>query len=139
MIKKSVFEEELVAGMHRELVKKATSHDTDGVEKAVDYLNSAIDILEDAGMMARADQVLKILTKIAKEHKDPRKVSDRHTKGLTPDKMVNNLKHHGTVFNMSDDGQAADDLLNLDIDDKKLEISEQNLQPEVEDFEDERD
>jgi len=221
MIKKSVFEEDLVAGMHRELVKNATSQDPEGVETAVDYLNSAIDIFEDAGMKAQSDQVLRILAKIAitrpqqypslqalmehgvtpgdlkdiskdqfsrarvnlalrklgysdeeiagflgiknlmsekealeitnpegtfskilnwmqnpkevfpsaelkegdefnissvaqdhnfanKKPKDPRKISDRHTKGLTPDKMVNNLKNHGTVFNMADDSNAGD-------------------------------
>jgi hypothetical protein len=31
------------------------------------------------------------------------KKSDFHTKGLTPAKMVENLKHHGTEFNMSND------------------------------------
>lgn len=36
--------------------------------------------------------------------KDPRKISDKHTKNLTPEKMIANLKHHGTVFNMADDG-----------------------------------
>jgi hypothetical protein len=32
-----------------------------------------------------------------------KKSSDRHTKGLTPEKEVENLKHHGTPFNMADD------------------------------------
>jgi hypothetical protein len=35
--------------------------------------------------------------------------SDPHTKGLTPDKMVANLKHHGTEFNMADDNPATAD------------------------------
>lgn len=258
MIKKSVFEKDLIAGMQNELVKNATNVDASGVDKAVDYLNSAIGIFEDAGMHAQADQVLTILGKIAiagpqeypsmssmMEHgvkpsdlkdlsrdafskarvntalrkmgytdreiaqflghhnlmgekeaadllspdrsfskvldwiKNPKEVSpsgslhegdefgissvasdennahkkqvtDHHTKGLTPEKMINNLKHHGTVFNMSDDGQAddldsdllkldnsnADDLLNIDIGGEGLEVSEN---PHTEDFEDERD
>jgi hypothetical protein len=315
MIKKSVFEEELVAGMHRELVKNATSQDPEGVEKAVDYLNSAIDIFEDAGMTTQADQVLRILAKIAmtrpqeypsiqalmqhgvklsdlkdlgrdafakarvnmalrkmhysdkeiagflghknlmsekdaaellsperaftkmldwmenpktvspssdlkkgdefnissvandenearKKPKDPRKISDRHTRGLTPEKMVANLKNHGHPLNLADDNNIsetrtvkqpesfereyqdwlwkkehpkrkitvedidpdlvglvdpemynkaddndlieldnadADDLLNLDISDNALEVSEKDLKPETENFEDERD
>ena len=141
MIKKSVFEEELVAGMHQELIKNATNQDTSDLGQAVEYLNSAIDILEDTGMSAQADQVLHILMKIAtdtndaKKPKDPRHISDRHTKGLSSEKMVSNLKHHGTVFNMADDGKA-DDLLDLDMGDAGLQVSEDN---ETETFEDERD
>lgn len=149
--------EELVAGMHKELVKNAASQDRDGVEKAVDYLNSAIDIFEDAGMQVQADQVLRILFKIAddandakKKSKDPRKLNDPHIRGLTPEKQIANLKHHGTVFNMTDDGQdnndleeldnaSADDLLSLDISDGAMEVSEKDLHPGTEDFEDERD
>lgn len=211
--------------MHRELVKNATSQDPEGVEKAVDYLNSAIDIFEDAGLTTQADQVLRILAKIATtrpqeypslqalmEHgvtpkdlkdlskdqfsrarvnlalrklhysdkeiagflghknlmsekdtlefanpkgtyskildwmqnpkevspsaelkegdefnissvaqdqnearKKPKKINDPHVKGLTPEKQIENLKHHGTVFNMVDDG-AADDGDNNDVD-----------------------
>lgn len=54
--------------------------------------------------------------------------SDWHTKGLTPEKMVENLKHHGTEFNMSDD------LLDVDLSDDLLEVSDENLLSE--DFED---
>lgn len=152
MIKKSVFEKELIAGMHKELIKNATSHDLDNVEQAVDYLNSAIDIFEDAGMQTQADQVTNILFKIAaSDENDVKKSkSDKHTKGLTPDKMLNNLKNHGTVFNMANDGMAAhdlmsldnadaDDLLNIDISDNALEVSEKDLHHGIEDFEDERD
>lgn len=70
-----------------------------------------------------------------KKPKDPRKISDPHTRGLTPDKMVKNLLHHGTEFNMADDG-SADDLLNLEINNDGLEVTENNLNPEM-DFEDE--
>lgn len=129
MIKKSVFEEELIAGMQKELVKNASNQDKD-LGKAVDYLNSAIDIFEDAGLNTQANQVLNIISKIAAE-------TDRHTKGLTSDKMVNNLKNHGTVFNLSDDGQAADDMLNAEVGD--LEVSEKDLGSDLQDFEDERE
>lgn len=44
----------------------------------------------------------------------PDKVHDPHVSGLTPEKMVENLKHHGIVFNMADDGQA-NDLLDADV------------------------
>jgi hypothetical protein len=252
MIKKSVFEDELIAGMQKELIKNATNQDHDNVGQAVDYLNSAIDIFEDAGMKTQADKVLRIIAKIAAKNvmqmpsiralieagmrpedvkdissnpiakarvnkafralgyddkqiahlighhnlmsqkdaeeltdenrsfskmwdwmkdplkvepgselkpgdefnissvafdendakhrkpKNPTKVNDRHTKGLTSDKMVANLKNHGTVFNMNNDGQAADDLLNADVS-GDLEVSEKDLDPSLEDFEDERE
>jgi hypothetical protein len=39
-----------------------------------------------------------------KKVRKPDKVKDWHTKNLSPEKMVANLKGHGTMFNMSDDG-----------------------------------
>ncbi len=62
------------------------------------------------------------------------KQSDPHTKGLTPEKMTKNLKDHGTVFNLSDDGRA-EDLLNLDVNDADpgLEVVENDK-----DFEEEK-
>lgn len=74
----------------------------------------------------------------ASDHKKPRNpntISDRHTKSLTSEKMINNLKHHGTVFNMADDGFS--DILNADIDDN-LNVSEDDL-IQIGDFEDEID
>lgn len=246
MIKKSVFEEELVAGMHKELVKNATNQDSDNLETAVDYLNSAVGIFEDAGMKVQADKVLRILAKmvdmtraqemptikalleagmlpsdvqeistnpiakarinkayrslgfsdkeiasfighhnlmnekdveeltdkdrafgkmwdwmqdpvavpassrlqsgdefnissVANDENDAKKKVDRHTKGLTSEKMIKNLKNHGTVFNLTDDGNAADDMLNLEVGDDGLEVSEKDQNPDLGDFEDERD
>lgn len=46
---------------------------------------------------------------------------DAPSKGLTSEKMLNNLKNHGTVFNMADDGA---DLLNADIVEEPLEVTE---------------
>lgn len=68
--------------------------------------------------------------------KDPRKVSDPHTSGLTPEKMVENLKHHGIVFNLADDGKA-DQLLDTELSDNNdLEVFEENPE-EHKSFEDE--
>jgi hypothetical protein len=36
-----------------------------------------------------------------------RSVNDPHTHGLTPEKEVENLKNHGTPFNMADDGDCG--------------------------------
>lgn len=256
---KSVFESELVAEMHKGLIKKASNHGADDLTQAVDHLNSAIDIFEEAGMTVQADRLLNLLEKIAamqlpnlyyarqylestlplsyptltnkemkdkidyimslestgrdlalfldalrsagtsehvikdfvgnrymnpantareisedvtgklsrmideelakqlanqseqpgdiftmtsllnrreaskKKPKNPLKVSDRHTKKLTSDKMVKNLKHHGTVFNMSDDNDAQD-LLNNDILDVTMS---DDTDYQLSDFEDE--
>jgi hypothetical protein len=116
---KSIFETEILQEMENSLVKQANNKNLDNVEKAIDYLNLAIDIFEDAGLNSQADQILNVLTKIAKnakpkKPKDPRKISDRHTKGLTSEKAIENLKHHGTVFNMADVSNV-DDILNADI------------------------
>lgn len=141
MIKKSVFEDELVAGMQRELISQAESRSTENLVQAVEYLNSAAEIFEDAGMKIKADQILNILAKLSdKTPKHSLKtVKDPHTNGLTPDKMVNNLKEHGTVFNMVNDGKeddsSADDLLNVDVN-NELEVSEKDPKNEM-DFEDE--
>lgn len=70
----------------------------------------------------------------ARKHKKPsNKINDPHIKGLTSEKMIDNLKHHGTVFNMSDDG--ANDLLDADVTDE-LEVSDSDIPTEM-DFEDE--
>ena len=141
MIKKSVFEDELIFGMQRELQAHDKKQGMSNLVKAADHLHSALEILEEAGLSTQADKVLGILKKIAcDEHdakgphkpKNPTNVSDRHTKGLTSEKMVNNLSHHGTVFNMADDG-AADDLLNADLAEEPLEVSLPNPEKTFED------
>jgi hypothetical protein len=192
-MKKSLFEDELMNGMQRELQSHAKKQGMNNLAKAVDYLQAAMEIFEESGMTKRADQVVKILGKIAHEGhshidklieeeplipqggaepldlkefepnkfdqmiqesleplepsgegpldiesfrpislqermklkdtgmaddnaakgkprkpKNPTKVSDKHTKGLTPERMLENLKHHCTEFNMADDGSADD-------------------------------
>lgn len=245
MIKKSIFENEIISGMEKELVHKQIKQGMKDLSKAADYLHSAMDIFEDIGMSKKADQVLNVLEKIAssnpvlerkvikmptleqlmdkglsrydlsnfqnndfsrakfnkvlyemgftphqiasylgndqfmtleevnevmdkekssfkidkmiddslkndpntiefnslasKEHhkpKNPTRVSDRHTKGLTPDKMTKNLLHHGTVFNLADDN-SVEDLLNADFDDSSLEVLDNDIDTSEMDFEDE--
>jgi len=249
MTKKS-FEDELMYGMQRELRGHDKNQGMNNLVKAAEYLHSAMDILEEAGLSKSADQVLHILAKVAhgegsekiqkmieetlepmefggdeplnpedfepislqerlkmrelapaddndtasKKHKelepgdeiemksllnppkepevfeftslmqpkqlppsdddlvfksiaqelglidendskprkpkDPTHVSDRHTKGLTSEKMVANMKNHGSWFNMADDGVVqlddaeADDLLDLEISEKPIEVME---------------
>ena len=126
MIKKSVHEQELIIGMQRELSSQSVKQGMTNLVKAADYLNAAIEILEDAGMTAKADRLLAVMAKIAADEQDAKKKVniDKHTSGLTPDKMVENLKNHGIVFNLSDDGFSADDMLDLDIGENQLEVGE---------------
>lgn len=128
MINKFPMQEEIMQNMQAKL---AEEDDNKSLLKAVDYLNSAIDIFADAGYSKQADQVLALLEKIAKKQMK-RPVGqgiDRHTKGLTSDKMVQNLKHHGTPFNMCNDCNDDDD---LNIDENYVVSSELD-----QDFEDE--
>lgn len=143
MIKKSLFEDELIVGMQRELQSYDKKQGMENLVKAADYLHSALDILEEAGLTAQADEILKILSKIAEEDdqdarhrkpKNPLNIHDPHTKGLTPEKQIKNLLDHGTQFNMADDGKA-DDLLNIEVDDQALEVME--VPGDQKDFEDE--
>ena len=126
MIKKSVFENDLIYGMQRELQAHDKKQGMDKLPKAVDYLQAAMEIFEATGLTSQADKVLNILAKIAGDEQDAKKKKqpvDPHTKGLTPEKQVENLKHHGTVFNMSDDGKA-DDMLEADVPEEQLEVTE---------------
>lgn len=133
MIKKSMIEDELIRGMQRELQSKDKNYGMENLVTAAEYIHSVIDILEECGLTKKADQLVNFLNKIAQEQnaKDLRKLNDPHTKGLTSEKMIKNLLHHGTTFNMADDNKA-DDLLNLDINDSDLEVENEEM-----DFEDE--
>ena len=62
---KSKLEYELILGMDHELFKTANHHDYDNLHHAVDYINSAIDILESSGFQSQADKLLNLIYKIA--------------------------------------------------------------------------
>lgn len=134
MIKKSVFEEELIDGMHNQLIKQATQKSYDHLEEAVDYLNSAAEIFEDMGMNKNSDQILMILAKIAQQYQN-KQINDRHTKDLTSKKMIQNLKDHGHPMNLVDDHNFLE---NQEVNDV-LEVSDVNIITELDSFEDERD
>jgi hypothetical protein len=135
MIKKSVFEDELIAGMKYQLSKQAMAADVDHLDKAVDYLNSAASILDDIGMVKIANKVVLILDGIGsgdgkKTHQCyPNGEPDKHTLNLTPEKMVENLKDHGTVFTMDKNDNSEES------EEDVLEVSDDF----DEDFEDEAD
>lgn len=65
---KQSFEDELMRGMHSELVKQA-SGGTPDLSKAAECLHAALEIFEEQGMDVRAEQLLSVLNKIAVEMK----------------------------------------------------------------------
>src|ERR1700679_2139 len=67
MIKKSVFENDLISGMERELHAQHTQEKQAGVVKAVEHLHSAMDILAKAGLNSRVSAIANILKKMAAE------------------------------------------------------------------------
>lgn len=65
---KKSFEDELMKGMQQELVKQATGGTPD-LSKAAECLHAALEIFEEQGLSARADQLTGVLLKIAQTHK----------------------------------------------------------------------
>lgn len=62
---KNSFENELMLGMARELQAHDKKQGMQNLVKAADYLHSAVQILEDAGLTDKADKILRVLGKIA--------------------------------------------------------------------------
>lgn len=62
---KSLFENEIMSGMQKELRKQASDDKQPSLAQAADCLHAALEIFEQQGMRARADQVLQLLEKIA--------------------------------------------------------------------------
>ena len=65
---KKSFEDELMVGMHQELVKQAIGGTPD-LSKAAECLHAALEIFEEQGLNARANQLTGVLLKIAQTHK----------------------------------------------------------------------
>lgn len=77
---KNKFDDELMLGMQRELQPIAKKAGMDNLVKAADYLHAAIEIFEEAGLTAKADQVLRILGKIASQEEASAKDQDFYSK-----------------------------------------------------------
>lgn len=119
MIKKSVFEQELISGMQIQLHKQASAERPDLV-KAGECLHAAMEILEQAGLQSRADQVLSVLHKIAAS--DPSKhiqniptIQSLIQAGLTPEDLQN--------FGKGDSGAKVK--MNLTL--RKMGLSEEEI------------
>lgn len=103
MIKKSVFEDEIISNMQKELTKTAQSEAIQSLDKAVDDVNSAIVLFEDLGMTAQADQLLNVLVKIAKKGKKDKS-----------DKFLNLLLKEKNAFDFLD-GPGVNELVEEDL------------------------
>lgn len=69
MIKQAVHEDEIIWGMMRELQGQDKNEGMENLVKAADYLQAAAEIFEEFGLTKQADQVLRVMLKIAHEHK----------------------------------------------------------------------
>lgn len=65
MIKKSVHEDDLIAGMQRNLISKDQEEAVSNLTKAVELLNSAAEILDNANLTVQSDRIMDLLLKIA--------------------------------------------------------------------------
>lgn len=102
-----IFEDSILLDMEKKLVKNANKQ-VNSVD-AIDYLYSAITALEEANLDKYAEETLNIIKKIGSK-------VDKHTAGLTSEKMIENLLDHGTEFNLSEDINFDDiDLDNLEV------------------------
>lgn len=66
---KEFLDEELISGMQQELRKYAADEAPPDLTKAAECLHAALEILEEQGLHAQADQLLQVLQKIAQSRK----------------------------------------------------------------------
>ena len=128
MIKKSVFENDLIKGMQVKLAELNSGQEMEDLEKAVDLLQEAAEIFDDLGRESDSEKIFLIIEKISEC--EPEK--DRHTKDLTVEKQVKNLLDHGTQFNLSDDDILEVNDFDYVVDDTE-EISEDSFLSSFED------
>jgi hypothetical protein len=114
---------EYVARMKQYRARPPTHTKDETVELSKNMGDLSSDLLARFRQMAEESNDVNDAKGKPRKPKNPTTVSDKHTHGLTSEKMLENLKNHGIVFNMADAG-AADDLLDADIEDKSLEVFE---------------
>jgi hypothetical protein len=146
MIKKSVFENDLIFGMQRELTNNfEKTAAMENLPKAADYVQAAMEIFEEMGLISQANQLLNVLQKIAEEDQQDAKGKPRKPKNPTKihdtyipkssDQEVKNYIQHGWAFNLSDDGKA-DTILDVELSDD-LNVVEGDFDMSEKTFEDE--
>jgi hypothetical protein len=112
---------EIALAMEKKLLANAKEEVEQPIEKfarAVEYLNTVAEMFDDLGLEKEAEYTTTLLEVVAGKKKKKKlsksktkskssKKSDPAVKGLTPEKMVDNLKHKGWVFN-ADDNSVED-------------------------------
>ena len=117
MFNKTSAANEIAETMQKELVAAVVEKEVEPLNKyavAMEALNKAAEILDEIGLSKEAEYTTTLLEVVARKKKAPKsksksksrkpaKKSDPETKGLTSEKMVQNLEHKGWVFNADDD------------------------------------
>jgi hypothetical protein len=122
MIKKSIYKDEIIAEMQKQLFANTDqSKAIDSLPEAINMLHSAADLLDDVGLSKHSNKIFTLLTKIANSDQ-----LDSNDDELN----VKDSFHLGKEFNLANN---LDDLLMADIEERdSIEKSEV-----FEDFEDE--
>lgn len=148
MFTKKSFVDEIAGSMERHLVDGAINKQAEQqakLVKAADYLNAAAEIFDESGLTAQAEVVTAVLESLAakKSKKDKKKVKSKAKtkkpaakKAPTSEKMVENLKEKGWVFDESDaaDQHCVDDNCAMCGDMSYANDNEEELYSMLEDF-----
>ena len=108
MFNKKSSEQEILESMENSLISdflEKESKPFSKLDSAISHINIAAELFDDVGLTAEAEEMTELLEKIAKKKKKTKKSKkkDSASKGLTSEKMVENLKEKGWVFNADDD------------------------------------
>jgi hypothetical protein len=160
MFKKTDFSNEIATSMEGSLIKNAHKQISADFDKAMDCLNAAASIFDDLGLMKEAEATTRLLEVVAaKKKKKPKtksksiekpkdttkkkapaktKKTDKATSGLTSEKMVDNLKEKGWVFNvddlsLTDDHEDECDCSMCDDTNYSWDLNDQDMMEEWED------
>jgi hypothetical protein len=120
MFKKQDISNEIANSMESALVSNEIEKRAENLSKyakAMDYLNVVAELFDDLGLRKEAEATTLLMEVVAGKKKSKpkaksksktkkKKTTDPAIKGLTPEKMVENLKHKGWVFN-ADDGKHS--------------------------------
>jgi hypothetical protein len=122
MFTKKSFVDEIANSMQRQLVDGAINKQAEQesqLVKVANHLNAAAEIFDESGMIAHAEIITTVLEALAAKKKDKNKAKDKKKKPAkksvkkapSSEKMVNNLKQKGWMFDESDahDEDCADD------------------------------
>lgn len=126
--KDATMEEELAQGMSQNLDNKDQQEYQERHTEAIVSLVNAANLFDEMGLKSQADAVDGIIKSLAFHVP----TSDPATAGLTPEREVANIEHHGFPLNLPGDKSAADDgsepaKETMDADDSSIEVSDEGV------------